>query len=367
MAHYKGAAKEAGRAATLMKKRVKEQEEAEAKKKKIEEELAIGNIHNKFATHYDAIEQSLKTSTIGLVTLNEMKERQENVVKERERQLAKKHAEARLMEKAKEDKKRKDQKKITMLSFDFEEEEDEDDDETKSDSGSPKAEKKSSGSSDEACSVKEELDDMTEIDQKDTKKKKRLGMNPEVDTSFLPDRDRDEEENKLREQLRQEWVATQERIKNEEITITYSYWDGSGHRRQCKMKKGNTVQQFLQKCLESLRKEFNDLRPITADQLVYVKEDLIIPHHYSFYDFIVTKARGKSGPLFDFEVHDDVRITNDAKVEKLESHAGKVCLRSWYERNKHIFPASRWEPYDPEKSWDNYTISDKNAVKITVK
>ena len=65
MAHYKGAAKEAGRAATLMKKRVKEQEEAEAKKKKIEEELAIGNIHNKFATHYDAIEQSLKTSTIG--------------------------------------------------------------------------------------------------------------------------------------------------------------------------------------------------------------------------------------------------------------------------------------------------------------
>ena len=65
MAHYKGAAKEAGRAATLMKKRVKEQEEAEAKKKKIEEELAIGSIHNKFATHYDAIEQSLKTSTIG--------------------------------------------------------------------------------------------------------------------------------------------------------------------------------------------------------------------------------------------------------------------------------------------------------------
>ena len=36
----------------------------------------------------------------------------------------------------------------------------------------------------------------------------------------------------FREQLRQEWVATQERVKNEEITITYSYWDGSGHRRQ---------------------------------------------------------------------------------------------------------------------------------------
>lgn len=39
-----------------------------------------------------------------------------------------------------------------------------------------------------------------------------------------------------------------------------------------------------------------------------------------------------------------------------QSHAGKVVLRSWYEKNKHIFPASRWEPYDPEKKWDKYTV-----------
>lgn len=108
-----------------------------------------------------------------------------------------------------------------------------------------------------------------------------------------------------------------------------------------------------------LRKEFNELRAITADQLMYVKEDLIIPHHYTFYDFIVTKARGKSGPLFSFDVHDDIRLVSDATVEKDESHAGKVLLRSWYERNKHIFPASRWEPYDPEKNYEKYTISDK--------
>lgn len=40
-----------------------------------------------------------------------------------------------------------------------------------------------------------------------------------------------------------------------------------------------------------------------------------------------------------------------------QSHAGKVVLRSWYERNKHIFPASRWEPYDPEKNWGTYSVS----------
>ena len=34
-------------------------------------------------------------------------------------------------------------------------------------------------------------------------KKHRSNKNPDVDTSFLPDRDREEEENKLREELRQ--------------------------------------------------------------------------------------------------------------------------------------------------------------------
>lgn len=82
---------------------------------------------------------------------------------------------------------------------------------------------------------------------------------------------------------------------DEEIEITFSYWDGSGHRRTVKvglggdlggaqkgfggpqdtfggargdfgvpfppqMKKGNTMQQFLQKALEILRKDFSELR-----------------------------------------------------------------------------------------------------------
>lgn len=133
------------------------------------------------------------------------------------------------------------------------------------------------------------------------------------------------------------------------------------------VKKGDTINQFLHKCLTVLRNEFNDLRPITVDQLMYIKEDLILPQHYTFYDFIVTNARGKSGPLFDFNVHEDVRIHSDATQEKNESHAGKVCRRGWYERHKHIFPVCRWELYDPDKVWDAYTISDRNASKGGVK
>ena len=67
-------------------------------------------------------------------------------------------------------------------------------------------------------------------DGKPTKKTK-LGKNPAVDTSFLPDREREEVERKEREDLRQEWLRKQEELKNEDIEITYSYWDGSGHRK----------------------------------------------------------------------------------------------------------------------------------------
>ena len=65
MAHYQGAAAEAQRASHLIKKRQKEQEEIEVRKKKIEEDLKIGSIANKFAAHYDAIEQKLRSDTVG--------------------------------------------------------------------------------------------------------------------------------------------------------------------------------------------------------------------------------------------------------------------------------------------------------------
>jgi hypothetical protein len=49
----------------------------------------------------------------------------------------------------------------------------------------------------------DEEDEDEEGDDGPQLKRKRFGKNPDVDTSFLPDVERDEEENKLREQLRQ--------------------------------------------------------------------------------------------------------------------------------------------------------------------
>ena len=134
------------------------------------------------------------------------------------------------------------------------------------------------------------------------------------------------------------------------------------------VRKGTTIGRFLEVVKQQISAEFNDMKMISAENLLYIKEDLIIPHvrkegtidlwwtiiaitvislifvcflcfplvdssffdclsflqHYTFYDLIITKARGKSGPLFHFDVHDDVRLISDATIEKDESHPGKV-------------------------------------------
>ena len=138
-------------------------------------------------------------------------------------------------------------------------------------------------------------------------KRGKFRKNPHVDTSFLPDREREEAERKERERLRLEWLEKQEAIKKEDIEVVYSYWDGSGHRKsvtvirmtyihciyqfrfQCK--KGDDIASFLEKC----RQQFPELRGVSVDNLMYIKvgstsydqtflipsflqEDLIIPH-----------------------------------------------------------------------------------------
>lgn len=184
----------------------------------------------------------------------------------------------------------------------------------------------------------------------------KFGKDPSVETGFLPDREREAEEQAERERLRKQWQKEQERIKNEPLEITYSYWDGAGHRRVIQVRKGDSIAEFLRAVQQQLASEFREIRTASVENLLYVKEDLIIPHQHSFYELIINKARGKSGPLFHFDVHEDIRTIADATIEKDESHAGKVVERHWYEKNKHIFPASRWEIYDPTKKWERYTI-----------
>lgn len=186
--------------------------------------------------------------------------------------------------------------------------------------------------------------------------RKRIGKDPTVDTSYLPDKERDAQLAAERQRLVEEYRQKEEAEKRRPLSVTYSYWDGTGHRRRIQVLRGSTVGEFLAMARKELEKEFVELRCVIPENLMYVKEDLILPHNITFFELIRSKARGKSGPLFHFDAHDDVRVFNDVRTEKEDSHAGKIVDKKWFERNKHIFPASRWEVFNPSKTYDTYTI-----------
>jgi protein FAM50 len=100
--------------------------------------------------------------------------------------------------------------------------------------------------------------------------------------------------------------------------------------------------------------------------------------HYELYYFLFNKVAGFNGAIFDYSA----QATKTTPAPKDEAEAAefnpldrpdkseyknsgipddelegfdddptltKVVDRRWYEQNKHIFPASVWEEYKPEK------------------
>jgi protein FAM50 len=313
---------EQGRALKLLKKREEVRAQAEAAKNEIENETRkrkFLKIEEKFAgnTNADFLEEEFKKQTVGLISIDEFKAKRKAIddIIESATQSGK-QAKIRAKRAVKKD----------VLSF----QDDEDADElAESDS-----------------------------DEETATKRKHFGKDPTAHTSFLYDAGRQFDKEKQKQDLIEEYYSMQETMKKEKLEVTYSYWDGSGHRRTTHVEKQFTIGQFLTKAKKELEKtDFPELRSTTLDSLMYVKEDLIIPHNISFYELIKEQKAGKSGPLFHFDVREDLR-TGDVRVAKDESHAGKIVDRKWYERNKHIFPASRWEMYDKNKKFQK---EDPNA------
>jgi protein FAM50 len=104
--------------------------------------------------------------------------------------------------------------------------------------------------------------------------------------------------------------------------------------------------------------------------------------HYEIYHFLFNKVTGFSGHIFEYSAQatkaspalstaeeEQIDATtydplnqpakNKAKESKFQDQElegyeddpaeTKVVDRRWYERNKHIFPASTWVEYSPDK------------------
>ena len=109
--------------------------ETEQLKKKVLEGTASSNANlpayatgEAFSTHVDGVEEDLRSKTVGLVTLDELKQQQQMVVEERERQIAlklqedKKRSEEEMKRKRKEKKRLKKYQNKNKISFGDDEE-----------------------------------------------------------------------------------------------------------------------------------------------------------------------------------------------------------------------------------------------------
>lgn len=325
---------EGGRALRLLKRREETKARAEAARAEIENETKkrkFSSIDEKFGgnAQADYLEEEFKKQTVGLISIDEFR--------------AKRKAVDEIIEaatKGGKNNKMRLQRKVQQNKLSFQDDED----------------------ADELAGVESDSEE-----EEAPVKKKHLGKDPSVNTSFLYDVDREEQLQRKKQELIREYHSQQDEAKQERMEITYSYWDGSGHRRTCVVPKGWTIGQFLAKCKKELEKtDFPELRATPLDSLMYVKEDMILEHKLTFFELIKEKARGKTGPLFTFDVKEDLR-PSDTRIAKESTHAGKIVDRKWYERNKHVFPASRWEVYDKNKKVEAHVVGELEPLRSTLK
>ncbi|KAI0188263.1 XAP5, circadian clock regulator-domain-containing protein [Xylaria flabelliformis] len=200
-----------------------------------------------------------------------------------------------------------------------------------------------------------------------------------------------------RDALRRQFLQRQERVKATEIAIPFVFYDGANiPGGTVRVKKGDFVWQFLDKSRKvgadlGVGEKANARREwarVGVDDLMMVRGNVIIPHHYDFLFFIMNKTLGPNGAvLFDYDaeaskpqpeqpVADSVQAAaapltvaplssgvTQTHVDSLEGASDdptwtRVVDRRWYERNKHIYPASMWRDFDPEKDYQSEVRRD---------
>ncbi|RMZ69095.1 XAP-5 [Pyrenophora seminiperda CCB06] len=221
-----------------------------------------------------------------------------------------------------------------------------------------------------------------------------IGLKPRVMTKTALQR-----EAQHAELARQDFLVMREAVKATEVVIPFVFYDGTNvPGGRCRIKKGEQIWLFLDKARKvgaelgvGGDKSRRDWARVSVDDLMLVRGEVILPHHYDIYYFLFNRVTGFDGPIFDYSAQPTKASPSatDADAEKdtaaydplaqplkkkskessipdeeLEGFhedpsTTKVVDRRWYERNKHIFPASTWTEYAPDK--DLSSVQRKDA------
>ncbi|KAG4422614.1 hypothetical protein IFR04_004235 [Cadophora malorum] len=341
----------------------------------------------RFTSQTKTAEDLLSTQTVGLVNLSDYRKRRAEAIEQKERDVqdailgavsgrATPTSDGASTPNQPPLKKKKRKVGTPKLSFGDDEEDGEGTDAAKSNTASPR-----SGTPSEGIM------------------KKKMGVNASVGVvpkaltkgALL-------KEAQARESLRKEFMVLQEAVKRTEIAIPFVFYDGTNiPGGVCRIKKGDFIWVFLDRSRKvgaelGVGEKVNSRREwakIGVDDLMLVRGSLIIPHHYDFYYFIINHTKGPNDTLlFDYSPEPPKNSTPIPEPTEAENYnplstpstkpktptetvdnseleginddptITKVVDRRWYERNKHIFPASVWQEFDPEKDYQKEVKRD---------
>ncbi|KAG5963521.1 hypothetical protein E4U58_003539 [Claviceps cyperi] len=385
---------------------------------------------SRFTPQNKSTHERLSTTTVGLVALSDFRKRRAEVLEQQEREArqaaisgtctpdasststpdsagsdtAEGTGARRPLKRSKRQQLKQKQKKTgkKLLSFDDEDDGDDDGDDRKDDLRKKK-EGGDSGSNDGSAAKM-----TTESPTGDTQTRKSahskvranaaVGVIPRAVTKAALLKEATE-----REALRREFVAVQEAVKATEIAIPFIFYDGSNVTGgTVRVKKGDFVWVLLDKSRKvgaerRVGERGNPRRAwarVGVDDLMLVRDNIIIPHHYDFYYFIINECYGPEGRrLFEFSAEAPLKkkdaeseseltriktgqlstaATRAAAAKKLidmntlegagdEPVRTKVVDRRWYDRNKHIYPASTWREFDPEMDYTSEVRKDNGG------
>jgi protein FAM50 len=166
------------------------------------------------------------------------------------------------------------------------------------------------------------------------------GKDPKANTQFLPDRQREEAEEREKERLRQEFEHMRKREEDKEVELLVTFWgQGGGRRRTIAVRKGETILGVVRIAKERLSREHKDLNAASSHNVLLVKNGIIIPHRFKMYDLEARNVKDSNGsPLL---TSSDPECGN--RYRDKSGGVWKLVVRSTYERFKHHHPLCTWE------------------------